>query len=78
MDDRAPIWTRTEPQSPCVNICVMHPSEGICVGCYRTLDEIASWGLMSAEARRAVLADLPVRKPTLKKRRGGRNGRRDP
>ncbi|MDO5630693.1 MAG: DUF1289 domain-containing protein [Paracoccus sp. (in: a-proteobacteria)] len=78
MDDRAPIWTKDEPQSPCVNICVIHPQEGICVGCYRTLDEIATWGGMSADGRRAVLAELPARKPLLKKRRGGRNGRRDP
>ncbi|ETX26446.1 DUF1289 domain-containing protein, partial [Roseivivax isoporae] len=27
----------------------------------RTLDEIAAWGSLSAEARRAVLADLPAR-----------------
>ena len=77
MNDAAPIWTRDEVQSPCVNICVMHPAEGICVGCYRTLEEIAAWGMMSPENRRAVLADLPGRKPLLKKRRGGRNGRRD-
>lgn len=75
MNDAAPIWTREEPQSPCVNICVMHPSEGICVGCYRTLDEIAGWGMMSPDNRRAVLAMLPDRKPLLKKRRGGRSGR---
>lgn len=76
MDD-TPLWTRMEPQSPCINICVMHPSEGICVGCYRTMAEIAGWAAMGADARRAVLADLPDRKPLLKKRRGGRNGRRD-
>lgn len=75
MNDAAPIWTREEPQSPCVNVCVMHPSEGICVGCYRTLDEIAGWGMMSPDNRRAVLALLPDRKPLLKKRRGGRAGR---
>ena len=75
MNDAVPIWTREEPQSPCVNVCVMHPSEGICVGCYRTLDEIAGWGMMSPDNRRAVLALLPDRKPLLKKRRGGRAGR---
>ena len=77
MTDAPPIWTRTEPQSPCINICVIHPHEGICVGCYRTLDEIAAWASMPAETRRAVIAELPARKPLLKRRRGGRNGRRD-
>jgi predicted Fe-S protein YdhL (DUF1289 family) len=72
-----PVWTRMEPQSPCVNICVIHPQEGICVGCYRTLTEIAQWAGMNDDSRRAVLAELPERKPRLKKRRGGRGGRRD-
>ncbi len=63
------------PLTPCINICVMHPTEGICVGCYRTLDEIMAWGGLPNEARRAIMEDLPARKPLLKKRRGGRNGR---
>ena len=67
-----------EPQSPCVNICVMHPHEGICVGCYRTLSEIAGWAGMPPAERQAILDELPARKPRLKKRRGGRDGRRDP
>lgn len=66
-----------EPQSPCVNICVMHPQEGICVGCYRTLSEIAEWAALPPDARQAILDELPERKPRLKKRRGGRGGRRD-
>ena len=65
-----------DPQSPCVNICVIHPQEGICVGCYRTLHEIAAWSVMDADSRREVIQALPDRKPLLKKRRGGRNGRR--
>ena len=77
MSDTPPLWSRSEPQSPCINICVMHPHEGICVGCYRTLDEIAGWAAMPAERRRQIIDELPARKPILKKRRGGRNGRRD-
>ncbi|MDB6176458.1 DUF1289 domain-containing protein [Paracoccus sp. Z330] len=76
MADSTPIWTRDEPQSPCVNICVMHPHEGICVGCLRTLDEIAGWGSMPAETRRDIMAQLPARKSLLKKRRGGKSARR--
>lgn len=65
------------PLTPCINICVMHPAEGICVGCFRTLDEIMAWGGLTNEARRAIMDDLPARKPLLKKRRGGRNGRHE-
>lgn len=69
------VWRRDEPESPCINVCVVHPEARICTGCYRTLDEIAGWGQMSAEARRAVMAELPARAPDLKQRRGGRAGR---
>ena len=40
--------------SPCVNVCRMHEASGLCVGCHRTLDEIAQWSLMDDEAKRAV------------------------
>lgn len=69
------VWARDEPHSPCVKICLMHPTEGLCLGCLRTLAEIAAWSQMSADARRAVLAELPARAPRLAPRRGGRAGR---
>lgn len=69
------VWSREEVDSPCVRICVVHPEERICTGCLRTMDEIASWSRMSAEERRAIMAELPTRAPRLKKRRGGRAAR---
>ena len=47
--------------SPCVNICVIE-EDGLCVGCARTLDEIASWGGWSAAERSAVMLALPARR----------------
>ncbi|PVH29505.1 DUF1289 domain-containing protein [Pararhodobacter oceanensis] len=70
-----PLWTREETDSPCVNICVMHPKLGICAGCYRTLDEIGMWSAMPADDRASVKAQLPERASLLKKRRGGRSAR---
>ena len=69
------IWKREEIASPCVKICVVHPVERICAGCYRTTDEIARWSRMTAAERAEVMAELPGRKPLLAKRRGGRAGR---
>jgi len=69
------VWSRDEVESPCVKICVIHPEERICAGCYRTLDEIAAWSRMAPEDRRAVMAELPARAPRLNKRRGGRAAR---
>ncbi|PTX45578.1 MULTISPECIES: DUF1289 domain-containing protein [Gemmobacter] len=69
------IWKRAEVDSPCVKICVIHPEARLCVGCYRSIDEIGAWSRMTPEARRAVMADLPARAPRLVRRRGGRAGR---
>ncbi|MEC7259752.1 MAG: DUF1289 domain-containing protein [Pseudomonadota bacterium] len=69
------VWKRDEVESPCVKICVVHPVERICTGCLRSIDEIARWSRMSAEERRAVMAELPARAPRLAKRRGGRAAR---
>jgi predicted Fe-S protein YdhL (DUF1289 family) len=48
--------------SPCINVCKMNPESALCEGCYRTLDEIASWAAFSDEQKRAVLAKLPSRR----------------
>ena len=71
------IWARREVESPCIKICVIHPEERLCVGCYRSIEEIATWSRLSSEERHAILADLPNRRPRLAKRRGGRSGRLD-
>lgn len=70
-----PPWRRAEIESPCVNICVIHPAERICTGCLRTIEEITAWSRLSPEARRAVLDELPARAPRLTRRRGGRAAR---
>lgn len=69
------VWARDEIQSPCVKLCVVHPEERICVGCFRTIDEISSWSRLSHDQRAQVMAELPSRAPRLSKRRGGRQAR---
>ncbi|MFV0384425.1 DUF1289 domain-containing protein [Paracoccus sp. (in: a-proteobacteria)] len=51
-----------QPASPCVNICVMDPTSGVCTGCLRTLDEIAAWGSLSPDQRSAIMEELPTRR----------------
>jgi predicted Fe-S protein YdhL (DUF1289 family) len=70
------VWRRDEIESPCVKVCVLHPASGLCVGCYRTGEEIAAWSSMTPEARRSVMAALPERAPRVRgNRRGGRAAR---
>ncbi len=49
--------TQAGPASPCMNVCVLD-SARVCIGCKRTLDEIARWGRMSAAEQWTVIARL--------------------
>jgi uncharacterized protein len=44
----------TSVPSPCISVCKMDSKQGLCVGCGRTLDEIARWGGMSESEKRGV------------------------
>jgi predicted Fe-S protein YdhL (DUF1289 family) len=35
--------------SPCVGVCRMDAASGYCLGCWRTLDEIAHWSAANAD-----------------------------
>jgi predicted Fe-S protein YdhL (DUF1289 family) len=39
----------------------MHEASGHCIGCGRTLDEIALWSVLDDDDKRAVWALLPAR-----------------
>ena len=66
------IWKRNEVDSPCVNICIIHPQANICTGCFRTIDEISSWSNMSEPERKGIIKELPNRSSKLRVRREGR------
>jgi predicted Fe-S protein YdhL (DUF1289 family) len=48
-------------QSPCNRVCVMHPRRQICIGCGRSLDEIARWIQLTESERADIMAQLPQR-----------------
>jgi predicted Fe-S protein YdhL (DUF1289 family) len=50
-----------EIQSPCNKVCVVDPISGVCIGCGRTLAEIASWLQLSTQERARIMAELPRR-----------------
>ena len=37
------VWRREAVESPCIKLCVVHPAARLCLGCYRSIDEIAAW-----------------------------------
>ncbi len=50
--------------SPCVSVCRMNPDDGLCLGCYRTIDEIMQWR-SSSDADRRVVWDRVTRRAGL-------------
>ena len=48
--------------SPCNSVCRMNPRTGWCEGCFRTIEEIASWSRMEDDEKRAVWALLQQRR----------------
>ncbi|WP_294990767.1 DUF1289 domain-containing protein [Sulfuritalea sp.] len=47
-------------ESPCINICKME--DGLCIGCFRTLDEIACWANVDDDGKRLILAAVAQRR----------------
>lgn len=47
--------------SPCTKVCTMDPVSDLCIGCGRSLAEIARWGTMTDEERQRIMATLPGR-----------------
>jgi len=51
--------------SPCINICRMNGQTGLCEGCFRSLDEIASWSRHGDSEKRRILDAVAQRRAAL-------------
>lgn len=48
-------------ESPCVRNCCLNDAD-ICVGCFRSLEEITRWSLVGNEVKMQILAHAAERK----------------
>jgi predicted Fe-S protein YdhL (DUF1289 family) len=44
--------------SPCINVCRMNQHNGLCEGCFRTIDEIIQWSSAGDSFKRAVWVEI--------------------
>jgi predicted Fe-S protein YdhL (DUF1289 family) len=51
--------------SPCVSVCRMDEVSGLCIGCMRSIDEIAIWSTLAPPARRGVWRAIEQRAAAL-------------
>ena len=64
-------------ESPCIKVCVMDPASDFCIGCGRTIEEIAQWSRLSDPHKRTVVDILPDRlKAMTSRERRGRTSER--
>lgn len=68
MDDKNKQTSQVNPvnevdtpiKSPCVSICCLDDND-ICLGCFRSCDEICKWGAMSNDERKDVMQKVAER-----------------
>ncbi len=61
----------TSVPSPCISVCQIDNASGCCIGCFRSIDEIREWPILTAEQKHAALARVAERKAAVEP------GRRD-
>jgi predicted Fe-S protein YdhL (DUF1289 family) len=62
MTDRPPPPVKT----PCVKVCVVDGESGLCMGCYRTLQEVATWARIPEAERDAIMGELRARRSRIR------------
>jgi hypothetical protein len=53
-------------KTPCIKVCIVDGESGLCMGCYRKLNEVAAWGRLSDLERDAIMAALPERRSLIR------------
>lgn len=62
MDDFLEIVPPQAIASPCVNVCRIDAMSRHCLGCARTIDEIAAWTRLTDAERDRIMTELPRRR----------------
>ena len=60
--------------TPCVQVCAVDGESGLCLGCFRTLAEIAGWSRLDDETRAQLMAELPQRRGCIRPEKLGLAG----
>ncbi len=50
-----------EIRSPCISVCVLDEND-ICMGCFRSADEVTEWFMASNEQKRAIMERVEQRR----------------
>lgn len=56
-------------ESPCIAVCIISATDGLCEGCRRSRLEIARWSSYTDSERRQIMQDLKFRGPPTRTKR---------
>ena len=51
-------------KSPCLNVCYIDQTSGLCLGCKRRIDEISSWKSLSSVEKKNIIKEIKIRNTT--------------
>lgn len=54
-----------EVPSPCISVCAMNEATGLCLGCYRTIEEIEQWWDLDSAQKQEVVQKAGLREAQL-------------
>jgi hypothetical protein len=57
---------RARIATPCIQVCLIDGESGLCLGCQRTLPEVARWTRLSDAERADIMAELPGRRARIR------------
>jgi len=60
--DQSPPRPPRPVATPCVQVCVVDGPSGLCLGCFRTLPEIAGWSKLTDARRAEIMGELASRR----------------
>ncbi len=63
-------------ESPCVKVCAIDATTGWCLGCGRSMREIAGWSSLPQPTREAIMSALEDRKAQIPDRERRASGHR--
>ena len=54
-------------KSPCIDVCKIDYESGYCIGCNRTIEEIANWGSFNDSQKKKILTKVKKKNISKKK-----------
>ncbi|OYY50344.1 MAG: DUF1289 domain-containing protein [Methylophilaceae bacterium 17-44-8] len=51
--------------SPCIGVCSMDDLSGLCMGCFRTIEEIQDWWDLDDASKQAIIVEASVRESSV-------------